>query len=136
MPISALPAKTIQIIGSTQVLTSSASVVKELIDNALDAHASAVWVEVSTNALDIIQVRDNGYGIAPADRALACKSHCTSKITSFDDIATLGGHSLGFRGEALASAAAMSGFLSVSTRVEGEDTAVILRIGRKGDVER
>ena len=136
MPIHVLPEDTVRTIGSSQVLTDSASVVKELIDNALDARASAISIEISENALDVIQVKDNGYGIASEDRALVCKRHCTSKITSFDDIAIIGGSSLGFRGEALASAAEMSGSLIVTTRIEGEATAMSLKIGRQGQVTR
>lgn len=136
MPISALPEDTIRTIGSTQVLTDSASVVKELVDNALDARASAIFIEISANTLDIIQVKDNGYGVAPIDRPLVCKRYCTSKISSFDDIASIGGESLGFRGEALASAAEMSGSLVVTTRIEGEVTATTLKIGRQGQIER
>jgi len=136
MPISVLPDDTIRTIGSTQVLTDSASVVKELIDNAIDARASAIFVEISTNALNIIQVKDNGYGVAPVDRALVCKRYCTSRISSFDDVATIGGISLGFRGEALASAAEMSGTLIVITRIEGEATATSLKIGRQGEIAR
>lgn len=136
MPITALPEETIRTIGSSQVLTDSASVVKELIDNALDARASAVFIELSANALDVIQVKDNGFGIAPEDRALVCKRYCTSKIISYEDIANIGGSSLGFRGEALASAAQLSGSLVVTTKIEGETTATSLNIGRQGQVER
>ena len=136
MPIVALPSDTIRAIGASQVLTDSASVVKELVDNALDARASTVFVEISGNALDVIQVKDNGYGIAPADRSLVCKRYCTSKISSFDEISAIGGQYLGFRGEALASAAEMSGAMVVSTRVEGESTAVSLRVNRQGIIDK
>ena len=91
-------------------------------------------MEISSNALDIIQVKDNGYGIAPVDRGLVCKRHCTSKITSFEDISKIGGQSLGFRGEALASAAEMSGSLILSTRIEGESTATSLKISCQGSI--
>lgn len=136
MPIAALPSDTIRAIGASQVLTDSASLVKELVDNALDARACAVFIEISPNSLDNIQVKDNGFGIAPVDRELVCKRYCTSKITSFEDIAIIGGQSLGFRGEALASAAEMSGSLHISTRVEGEATAVNLKIGCHGAIEK
>lgn len=136
MPIAALPKDTVRTLGSTQVLTDSASVVKELVDNALDARASSILVEISANALDILQVKDNGYGIAPIDRVLVCKRYCTSKIESFDDIASIGGDSLGFRGEALASAAEMSGSFIVTTKIEGEATATSLSIGRQGQIVR
>ena len=91
-------------------------------------------MEISSNALDVIQVKDNGYGIAPVDRDLVCKRHCTSKITSFEDISKIGGRSLGFRGEALASAAEMSGSLILSTRVEGELTAASLKFNSQGSI--
>ncbi|KAL8668991.1 MAG: hypothetical protein Q9168_006405 [Polycauliona sp. 1 TL-2023] len=134
MTIAALPSQTIRAIGSTQVLTDSASAVKELVDNALDAQATSITVEISTNVLDIIQVKDNGHGIAPIDRPLVCKSHCTSKIKDLDDLATIGGASLGFRGEALASAVELSGGLTVTTRIVGEATAVSLKVGQDGEV--
>lgn len=134
MSILALPASTISIIGSSQVLTDAASVVKELIDNALDARASSIFVEISSNTLDVIQVRDNGHGIAPQDRSLVCRRYCTSKIRDYSDLKDVGGSSLGFRGEALASAAELSGIILVTTRVEGEDVAVALKVNKKGEV--
>ena len=136
MPIVALPPNTVRAIGSTQVLTDAASVVKELIDNALDAHASAIFVEISTNTLDVIQVKDNGHGIGPEDRDVVCRRYCTSKIRALEDLENIGGSSLGFRGEALASAAEMSGSIVVTTRVEGETVAVASRFGRQGERER
>jgi DNA mismatch repair ATPase MutL len=136
MPIAQLPPNTVCTISSSQVLTDSCSLVKELIDNSLDAEAAVIFVEVSLNALDIIQVRDNGLGITPDDRRLLCNRHCTSKIRGLADLETIGGQSLGFRGEALASAAELSGSIVVSTRVEGEATAVSLTIGRKGEIQK
>ena len=136
MPIAPLPETTIRAIGSSQVLTDSASAVKELVDNALDAQASSIVVEVSTNALDVIQVKDNGHGIAPEDRALVCQRYCTSKIRDFNDVSKIGGTSLGFRGEALASAAEISGSIVVTTRVEGERVATSLTFDRSGKLLR
>ena len=136
MPIERLPQTTIHTVASSQVLTDPRSVVKELVDNSLDAHASAIFVEISLNTIDIIQVRDNGHGIFPDDRGLVGRKHCTSKIRSLDDLEIIGGNSLGFRGEALASAAEMSGSMVVSTRIEGEVTGVSLTIGRKGEIEK
>lgn len=136
MAIAALPSNTVHAIGSSQVLSDSASVVKELIDNALDGRATAIFVEISTNALDIIQIKDNGHGIAPGDRGMLCRWYCTSKIRDFADLTNIGGQSLGFRGEALASAAEMSGSLTISTRVEGEPTATSIKFKRQGGIER
>ncbi|MCJ1242852.1 hypothetical protein MMC30_000047 [Trapelia coarctata] len=132
MPIAPLPETTVRAIGSSQVLTDSASAVKELVDNALDARASSIVVEISTNVLDVIQVKDNGHGIAPEDRALVCQRYCTSKIRSFSDVSKIGGTWLGFRGEALASAAEMSGSVVVTTRIEGEPMATSLTFDRSG----
>lgn len=136
MPITALPQETVRSIGSTQILTDSCSVVKELIDNSLDARALAIFIEVSANSLDVIQVKDNGPGIHPNDRAMLGKPHCTSKIKSLADLSNIGGKSLGFRGEALASAAAICGSMIVSTRVDSEPMGVSLTINRQGRIEK
>ena len=136
MPIARLPPKTVHTISSSQVLTDSCSVVKELIDNSLDAEANTIFVEISLNALDIVQVRDNGHGIVPDDRRMVGKRYCTSKIRDLADLESIGGKSLGFRGEALASAAELSASMIVSTRTEGEATAVSLTIGRKGEIAK
>lgn len=136
MPIAQLPADAVCTISSSQVLTDSRSLVKELIDNALDARASAIFVDISSNTIDLIQVRDDGHGIFPEDRRMVARRHCTSKIRSLDDLETVGKVSLGFRGEALASAAEMSGSMIVSTRIEGEPTAVSLTISRLGEIEK
>ncbi|KAK6434427.1 hypothetical protein LTR95_009391 [Oleoguttula sp. CCFEE 5521] len=134
MSILALPPSTVRTIGSSQVLTDPSAVVKELVDNALDAGASIISVELHANTLDMVQVRDNGHGIAPQDRALVARRHCTSKITSEDELSAIGGTSLGFRGEALASAAEMSGGLVITTRVEGEQVATALMINQQGEL--
>ena len=120
MPIEALPESTSRVIGSTLVLNDAKSVVKELVDNALDARATAISVEISQNTLDVIQVKDNGSGIGVEDRQLLCKRGCTSKIRSLDDLSRLGGSYLGFRGEALASIAELSHSVTITTRVDGE----------------
>lgn len=132
MTIAALPENAVRPIVSTQILTDPASLVKELVENALDAGATAVYVEISTNTLDKIQVKDNGHGIPPADRALVCKRYCTSKIRGLDDLKDIGSRSLGFRGEALASAVEMSSKVTLTTRIEGEATAMNLEYDREG----
>ena len=120
MAISALPETDSRAIASSQVITDPVSVVRELVANALDAGASSISVEISTNALDVIQVRDNGHGIPADDRSLVGIRHCTSKIRSLDDLSSLGGKSLGFRGEALASVFEMSDDVIVSTRYSSD----------------
>ena len=134
MPIVALPPNAVRAIGSSQALSDSASVVKELLDNAIDGGANKISIELSANTLDDIRVKDNGHGIAPGDRAMICTQYCTSKIRNYQDLETVGGRTLGFRGEALASAAELSGSLTITTRIEGEGTAVELKFDRKGQI--
>jgi DNA mismatch repair protein MutL len=134
MGIQELPQNTVRALGANQALTDPASLVKELVDNALDANANSISVEISNNTLDVIQVRDNGHGIAPLDRELVARRYCTSKISRHADLKDIGGSSLGFRGEALASAAELSGGLIITTRVEGEQVATALKISQQGEV--
>lgn len=109
---------------------------KELIDNSLDASATSISVEISSNALDIIQVKDNGYGVPPGDRELLCKANFTSKIRTLEDLRNIGGKTLGFRGAALAGIAEMSGGLLVTTKVDGEVVAAAMKYGRTGELMR
>lgn len=136
MPIHQLAPSTASRITSTQALSSPLAITKELLDNALDARATSISIEIACNTLDVIQVRDNGHGIAPEDRALLAIKHCTSKLRDFQELRFLGGASLGFRGEALSSVADAAGHFAVTTRVEGETAAVKLEIGRDGQVTR
>ncbi|KAF8536504.1 histidine kinase-like ATPase [Trichophaea hybrida] len=131
--IQPLAATTIRSLGSGQTLTDPISLLKELIENSLDANATQITIEASPNFLDTLLVKDNGFGISSVDRAVACKPHYTSKITSFDDI--VGVETLGFRGEALASAAEMSEGFSFTTRCEGENVAEVFEIARNGEVK-
>jgi DNA mismatch repair ATPase MutL len=132
--IAALPPTTVRQIGSHQLLTDPSSVIKELIDNALDARAKCIFIDIAANTIDSIRVKDDGHGIPSEDRALACRRYCTSKIRDFHDLKEVGGKWLGFRGEALASIADMSGTVSVKTRVEGESVAVKLYYQRNGEL--
>lgn len=132
MPIVALPPTTIRAIGLLSAISDPSSVVKELLDNALDASATSVTIEISQNTLDVIQVRDSGHGIAAEDFTVLCKRSYTSKIQTIGDLRTIGGKSLGFRGEALASIAEMSGALFVTTRTSSESAGCYLSYGRDG----
>lgn len=136
MPIEALPHSTIRAIGSSSVISDPCSIVKELLDNALDASASSIAIEISQNTLDAIQVKDNGHGIPSEDHASACKRTFTSKIHTVEDLKNIGGKSLGFRGEALASAAEMSSAVTVITRVEAELAGSSIKYGRNGELIR
>jgi DNA mismatch repair ATPase MutL len=108
--------------------------VKELIDNALDARAKSIFVDITANTIESIQVKDDGHGIPAEDRTLVCRQYCTSKIRDFHDLKEVGGRWLGFRGETLSSMAEMSGTVSVTTRVEGEPVAVKLKYGQNGEL--
>lgn len=132
--IAALPATTVRQIGSHQLLTDPSSVVKELIDNSLDARAKSIFVDITADTINSIQVKDDGHGIPNGDRALACRRYCTSKIRDFHDLREVGGKWLGFRGEALACIADMSGTVLITTRVEGEPVAVKLTYQRNGEL--
>lgn len=134
--IAALPLTTTRQIGSGQVLIDPSSVVKELVDNALDARAKSIFVDIAANIVDSIQVKDDGHGIPGTDRPLVCRRYCTSKIRDIQDLREVGGKWLGFRGEALSSMAEMSSSLSVTTRVEGEAVAVRLKYHRNGELDK
>lgn len=133
MAITALPDSTVHLLGSAQALTTPTSLVKELVDNALDAKATFVDILISQNTLDKIEVRDNGHGIPQVDLdALGRRGH-TSKLRSFDELKSIGGVSLGFRGEALASAVQL-GMVSVTTRTEGADVATTVQLQAPGGI--
>ncbi|PTB36909.1 hypothetical protein M441DRAFT_72973 [Trichoderma asperellum CBS 433.97] len=129
MPISALPQSTIRSLGSSVIITTPCDVVKELIDNAIDAGASFIEVAVSSNYLDTIRVRDDGHGIDVDDfDALGRRAH-TSKLKAFNEIGSRARESLGFRGEALA---AMNTFatISITTRTTSDVVATRLQLKR------
>lgn len=110
--INLLDTQTTNRIAAGEVVERPASVVKELVENAIDAGASRITVKILNNKLDKIQVSDNGCGIAPDDLRRALLRHATSKISCFDDMQTL--NSLGFRGEALPAIAAVSELTLIS----------------------
>ena len=118
--ISELPATLASQIAAGEVIERPAAVVKELLDNSIDAGADKVTVAVVDGGHKLISVSDNGHGIHPDDIGLALRRHSTSKINAQSDLDCI--TSLGFRGEALASIAAVSGFSLVS-RTEQSDSA-------------
>ncbi|RAL62386.1 hypothetical protein DID88_004952 [Monilinia fructigena] len=134
MAIKALPDSTIHLLGSSQVLTTPVSLIKELIDNALDAKATSIDILISQNTIDKIEIRDNGCGIQPEDLdALGRRGH-TSKLTTFMELRNLGGRSLGFRGEALASACQL-GDVSITTKMDGQPVATCVKLKALGGVQ-
>ena len=104
--IALLSQETIDKIAAGEVVERPSSVVKELVENAIDAGASAITMEIKEGGISLIRITDNGCGIPKEEVPLAFLRHSTSKIRSAEDLMCV--HSLGFRGEALSSIAAVS----------------------------
>ena len=112
-------------IAAGEVVERPSSIVKELIENSLDAHAQNILVQVEAGALRRIRVTDDGDGIEPDDMRLSVQRHATSKISSADDLVAVA--TMGFRGEALASIAAVSK-LEIVSRTEESESGWSLRM--------
>ncbi len=132
--INVLPKAVAELIAAGEVVERPASVVKELVENAIDAKATSVSVEIKNGGIKYIRVTDNGCGILREDVKTAFISHATSKIQSADDLNSI--FTLGFRGEALPSVAAVSR-LSVLTKTAEEEigTSFVIEGGQAGETE-
>lgn len=123
--IKVLDENTANKIAAGEVVDRPASIIKELIENAIDAKSSKIEIEISEGGIAFIRVTDNGTGMSHDDAQLAILRHATSKISAADDLSRI--RTLGFRGEALPTIAAVSKF-SLTTRLHDRDFATLVEV--------
>ncbi len=124
-----LPPELANQIAAGEVVARPASVVKELLENSIDARARSVQVELQSAGVKLVRLVDDGHGMSPADAELALERHATSKLRCAEDLSTIG--TLGFRGEALPSIAAVSRFL-LRTRRPTDEAGTEVRVDSEG----
>lgn len=132
MKINVLPAEVYNQIAAGEVVDRPYSVVKELVENAIDAGATEISVEIESGGKNLVRVSDNGSGIAKDDMRYVYSSHATSKLKSAEDLYAI--QTLGFRGEAVASIAAVSRMSVVSKTADGEAYSLVSEGGKLGEV--
>src|SRR5438309_7764473 len=133
MPIRVLPPEVAARIAAGEVVERPASVAKELFENALDAGAHSISVEVAGGGVELLRVADDGGGVPAAEVPLAFARHATSKLTDLDDLDRLA--TLGFRGEALPSVAAVAEVAFLS-RPAASPAGILLRLAYGEAVEQ
>ncbi|KAK2704713.1 hypothetical protein QYM36_016929 [Artemia franciscana] len=122
--ITVLSEATVQALRCSQIIIKTSCVVKELVENAIDAGCSSIDVKLDNYGLDVIEVRDDGTGIRPVDLQILGSAHCTSKITDTSDLDDL--RSYGFRGEAFHAICCMANVSLVSRHKEEENGTMVL----------
>lgn len=127
--IKVLPTELANQIAAGEVVARPASVIKELLENALDAHATEIKIAIVQGGMGLMRLSDNGIGISKADLPLALARHATSKITTLRELEGL--TTLGFRGEALASITSVSRFTLISRQKDAENAWQISVEGRE-----
>ncbi|KAL5234739.1 hypothetical protein ACI65C_002149 [Semiaphis heraclei] len=132
MSMKQLPSETIKLISSTQVITSVSSVVKELMENSIDANATIIDIRLDNYGLDKIEIRDNGVGISHSDVNVMCLRNYTSKISEISDLDKLTLY--GFRGEALSSICAVAD-VTVITKSDFDEYAKSFIMDSNGRVK-
>ncbi|XP_011167372.2 PMS1 protein homolog 1 [Solenopsis invicta] len=131
MPISALDVRTVKLITTTQIITSVYAVVKELVENAIDADADNIEINLIDNGRSLIEVKDNGCGISKEDTPYMGLPSYTSKITNFEDLDEL--QTFGFRGEALSALCAVAEVIII-TKTKEDNVAALYAMNHNGHI--
>ena len=126
-PVRVLPETVANQIAAGEVVERPASVVKELVENALDAEATRITVSIESGGIKSIEVEDNGYGMIPEDALAALERQATSKITDTEDITRI--CTFGFRGEAIPSIASVSRFTLITRSVDADSATELNVVG-------
>ncbi|KAL4791510.1 hypothetical protein BDV19DRAFT_381488 [Aspergillus venezuelensis] len=132
--IKAIEARSVHQIQSGQVIVDLNSVIKELVENSLDAGATSIEIRFKNNGLDAIEVQDNGSGISPENYDNVALKHYTSKLSSYDDLLQL--QTFGFRGEALSSLCALSDFRITTAQANQAPRATRLEFEQSGKLKK
>jgi DNA mismatch repair protein MutL len=132
--IKILPTEVLNKIAAGEVVQRPASVVKELMENSIDAKSTKIKLIVRDSGKTLIQVVDNGEGMSKNDMKMSFMKHATSKITKIEDVFSI--TSMGFRGEALASISSISNIEMISKKKDADKTNIISLEGDKVTLEK